>query len=671
MNRQIFDIEVFPNFFSVVFLNADTGTDLEEISKIHGLSHPDVKTFIYSESLGYNDLDFLEGFLVDESLELIGFNNIMYDSPVMDYVISERPSNKEIFNFSSGLISRLNDRKGSSFTRKHFWNEIDLMKMMAFDALGVSLKQSSINLQWWRVQDLPYEYTHRIKDDEVKIVVDYNLNDVLISASLYKALDKELELRRQLSKEYKINLLSASDSRMANLMLEDIYTKESGLQIEELSHLRTERTLVWLRECVGKNISFKTKKLRDLKRKIDNTVVVAENNFAFKEKISFGNCKYEIGVGGLHSVDESGKFFTDEDYIIRDADVASYYPNIIILNNITPKHLDNKFVEILNKITQERVQAKKTDKTKADGLKITINSIFGKLNSDTFWLQDAKSMLSVTLSGQLYLLMLIEELATNGIMTISANTDGIVCRIPRNMEEKYFELCRGWESKTGFSLEYTDYSMYVRSDVNNYITQKASGETKEKGRYLKEISLKKGYRYPVIPRALYEYFINGVPVLTTLLDCENVLDFCISQKSGSNFVMEFHDGGKVTKLQKNNRFYISKQGGKLLKRNKQTKSTIGLFVSEEVVILNDFDKSIPISEYNIDYDFYEKEAHKYIDDVENSSFDYEFVWEELDELSQDDKLIEINKNAEIVPAKFRYSAGAYRYDEREGKIYRG
>ena len=213
--------------------------------------------------------------------------------------------------------------------------------------------------------------------------------------------------------------------------------------------------------------------------------------------------------------------------------MASYYPSIMIKNKIKPAHLDNKFIRILQKITQERLDAKRSgDKVKADGLKITINSIFGKLGSSTFWLEDARAMLTVTVSGQLYLLMLIEALTLAGMTVISANTDGIVTKIPAELEEKYQEVCTWWQKKTGFELEQTNYTLYIRSDVNNYITQKADGKTKEKGRYVKDIDLKKGYKHPIVPRCLYEYFINGKAVDKTLAESQDILDFCISQKSG-------------------------------------------------------------------------------------------------------------------------------------------
>ena len=121
-------------------------------------------------------------------------------------------------------------------------------------------------------------------------------------------------------------------------------------------------------------------------------------------------------------------------------DFNSFYPSMMIKNRIIPSHLDNNFIEILDNITKERVAAKKNNKIKAAALKITANALYGKLGFIGSWIRDNRAVLQVTISGQLYLLMAIEQFVLAGIEVISANTDGIVCRIPRNLENKYYEI---------------------------------------------------------------------------------------------------------------------------------------------------------------------------------------------------------------------------------------
>jgi len=629
--KYVYDIEVFPNFFSAIFLDIDTR---------------EKETFVIFQNR--NDTGRLFNFL-NRNIQIIGYNNIYYDGVVLYYILENMELPIEdlltnIFRISSKLVSD-NFRFDKEIRELQFpgkelpYYQLDLMKILAFDKLGISLKQTSINLKWHKVQDLPLEYDTIVKKEQINTILDYNFNDVLITFELYKKILPLINLRKDLGEIFKVDLNNASDSKMANVLLEEIYSKELNLDINTIKNLRTKRDQFMLSECISDKIKFKTNKLKKVKLEIENTLVRKDTNYRYKKQIEFAGCKYELGIGGLHSVDDARLFETNDNYLIQDCDVSSYYPNIILNEKIIPEHLNDGFLKVLDKITKERLEAKHTgDKVKADGLKITINSIFGKLGSNTFWLEDAKAMISVTLSGQLYLLDLIESLALEGIPTISANTDGIICKIPRNLEKKYYEVCKEWEKRTNFELEYTPYSLYIRSDVNNYICKKPDNETKEKGRYIKEINIKKGYKYPIVAVAMYEYFINKKPVLETYKESKDILDFCISQKAGTDFQMEFHKNDNIELLQKNNRFFISKNGGKLIKRRKSDGSTIGLFVDQLTTVINNYDKNIPIDTYNIDYDFYVEEAYKYISDIEaNTDTEIDFS---INDISQDEIKIE-------------------------------
>ena len=118
---------------------------------------------------------------------------------------------------------------------------------------------------------------------------------------------------------------------------------------------------------------------------------------------------------------------------------------------------------------------------------------------------------------------------------------------------------------------------------------------------------------------MHEYFINGKPVDQTLSETQDILDFCISQKASQNFRFEYHTVSGITVLQKTNRFYISNRGGALVKRNMTTDAVSGLFVGNTVQLLNDFDDQVPFSQYDVNLDFYRREALKYIQEIEPPS----------------------------------------------------
>ncbi len=606
MDRYNYDIEIFPNLFCVTFLNLET-----KESKLFS---------IYKTR---NDLAKLEKFL-DQEIVLIGYNNLNYDGPMIQYLLQNKSSKnivEDLFDFSTKLINTERGYFNQAWKQYQYpenvkYAQIDLMKIIEISGIAPSLKQIAITLQWWRIQDLPLPYNYIVQtEEEEKLIYEYNLNDVYITDKLYEELLPKIELREGLTQLYGVNLMSASDSKMADKILEKFYVDELNADMKIIKNLRTKREQFFLSDCIAPNIKFETNFFNRIKQEIAETLVRKSNNYKYAKTIEFGGVIYELGVGGIHSVDFPAKFISNEEFRIADNDVASFYPSMMINNKIIPEHLGLDFIRVLERITKERLAAKKTNKVKAEALKITINAIFGKLGSDTFWLEDPKALRSVTVSGQLYLLMLIEKLVLNGIQVISANTDGVVSRIHKDQEKLFSEISEWWQKETNLILERTDYSVYFRQDVNNYITIKSDGHVKEKGKYLRERNVKKGYKHPIVPIAMYEFVVNNIPLDETIRNHKNILDFCISQKSNREFKMEYHsDNGEIQSLQKNNRFFISNSGGALQKR-RENDSLIGIAVGEKITILNDYDSSKPFEEYDIKYQYYIDEAKKYTDGI--------------------------------------------------------
>ena len=93
--------------------------------------------------------------------------------------------------------------------------------------------------------------------------------------------------------------------------------------------------------------------------------------------------------------------------------------------------------------------------------------MYGAFRDSNDFLYDPYYTYRTTINLQLCLIMLIEELELNGISVVSANTDGIVCKIPYELEDTYYNICNAWQAKLDFELEYTDYERYLRKDVND------------------------------------------------------------------------------------------------------------------------------------------------------------------------------------------------------------
>lgn len=155
------------------------------------------------------------------------------------------------------------------------------------------------------------------------------------------------------------------------------------------------------------------------------------------------------------------------------------------------------------------------------------------------------------------LLMLAEMLTEAGCQVKSANTDGLTCIVPKANEQLYYDTCKKWEEITSMVLEYQKYSKVVRLAVNDYIAVCAdSGKIKQKGIFITETILGKGLTPKIIPEALINYFVHGVPIEDTIKDCTDIRKFLKGEKTGKQWTVEYDD---ITQ-QRTNRFYVSESG---------------------------------------------------------------------------------------------------------------
>ena len=261
-----------------------------------------------------------------------------------------------------------------------------------------------------------------------------------------------------------------------------------------------------------------------------------------------------------------------------------------------------------------------------------------KMGFEFGWLFDLKAMYEVTINGQLYLLKLIEMLSEVNIQVVSANTDGIVCKIHKHQLNDYERVCRNWCNWSKLELEFTDYIKYIRTTVNDYLALKNTGDviatsfftdedldedreltdedldkyikknSKTKGDFIDDIQLDKGYPTPIIAKCLHNYFLRGIAIDDTLYNSRDIYDFCLSQKTGNVFINEYHtikDGKlSIEILQKTIRYYVSRRGGVVIKKYKDSNKRISILAKHNVTLLNDFIEYDDFSKYDIKYNYY-------------------------------------------------------------------
>jgi hypothetical protein len=494
-------------------------------------------------------------------------------------------------------------------------------------------------------------YDKPVLEQDVEKLDYYNDHDVDALEVLYLKSKDELRLRLNTASTYGLNLkqiISLSRSSLGDKLLTVFYSKYSNLVAKDFKNSKTINDSFYLDEILDSKIKFRSTVFKDLVRNIRSTIIYEDTKSSFS--VIFNNVQFDIKLGGLHSKDNPEIFRSEKGkFQYRDADAKSYYPTIIENLKICPAHLNpDAFLPMISYVKNSRFEAQDKAKTlfkegkentelqtKADGLKIVINAVYGKLGEITGWLYDSKAMYKVTINGQLYLLNLIERLYYEGIKCISANTDGIVCKVDADKEEIYYEVCKQWEEDFNFTLEYTDYDLYARTNVNSYITIKdlskgdIKGNVKLKNQFDTELHLDKGYVMPIVAKTLYNYFLHNIPIMETLTNHDDILDFCISINSSKDFDMIYHDlkTKEETLYPRTNRYFASKGEGLLYKRYKTPKvkylasgkttivTEILVVARSTISIINKVKDRNPKS-YDINYDFYYKEVQKLITSME-------------------------------------------------------
>lgn len=531
---------------------------------------------------------------------------------------------------------------------------------------GKSLKQTSINLKWhelldftlppidedeyelyWRKQDntrglslselnklITNDFERYVLPKYVEPMLYYNTNDVFLCCEMVRQMPDEVKLRYSISHAFGVNVLCSARANIADKLTVKFYSDMSGLRKDQFIKGRTNRTRLSFNKIIFPHIRFKTKQLQDFLEDIKKVSIYRTTKDEFQREIEFYGTKYTIATGGIHSQDRPAIYKSDDKFVYLHHDYTSYYPSIIISYNIYPQHLNRTaFVKMVSFLKDTRVKCKHTpdsegyimegvpNKIGAEALKIVINAIYGKLGSELFFLYDRFAQMQVTINGQLMTMTLIEELELNGIHVISANTDGIVIKLPRDKFDVYKEITDRWNKTNKMSADYEEYSAYIVRDVNNYIALQTNGAIEYKGaldpkQYLKE--LKKGYDMPVVAIAVYEYFVNGTPVMETLRKHTDILDFCKTQNVGKQFevVYDVVENGEIKHVhsQRHVRFYVSTKGVVIQKEQRITGKRSKLVGDNLVKLLNSLDDK-PIEERNINYGYYYNECYKIIDPI--------------------------------------------------------
>ena len=204
--------------------------------------------------------------------------------------------------------------------------------------------------------------------------------------------------------------------------------------------------------------------------------------------------------------------------------------------------------------------------------------------------------------------MLAEKLTQLGCRIVQANTDGLFVLLKKDVYSKVNKVCRDWEQLTKLTLEEERFKAMYQYAINDYFAIAEDDSVKEKGMFITTVKLGKGLTPKIIPKAVINFFKNGVSVEETIKGCQDIKDFLMSEKTGKQWHVEYNN----KEQQRTNRFYASTNGAYLWKwKGEDTRQYQNMLTASGVTLLNYLDDK-PIEERKINYRYYIMEAYKII-----------------------------------------------------------
>lgn len=627
----VFDIECLKNIFTCTCKNTETNQIL-----------------IFEISERKHELKQMCEYFLNQDAYFVGYNNIHYDNPIINYCIKYRHIEKNplywtesIFNLSQIIIGKEDKEKNLVLWKEYKYANnfltIDLLTMLFSMALRVSLKEMQVTMHYKNVQEFVVDWSKQLDPAKFDELISYNINDVESTEELLNRCKNDLELRIEIEKEYNLNCLSMDGVNLGISILAQEYMKKTGIKWFNLKKLRSPAETVDLEKVILPIVRFKSKILQNILEDMKSQHFVSPGRKGYENTFLFGGMKTTVGVGGIHGDTGTEIIKPKDNEVLIDSDVASLYPSMIIEHGFYPPHLGIEFLEVYAKIRTERLEAKANgNKIKNETLKLALNGLSGMLQNEYSWAYSPFTVMQIRINGQLLLLMLAERLIEVGCTLKQINTDGILYLAPKDKLSEIEKIKQDWMKETLLVLEDEEFKTFYQLAINDYFGIFPNGEVKQKGAFLTKVFLGKGLTPKIIPEAVIAYFKDGIPVEEYIQNCTDIKKFLQSEKTGKQWTVEYNDQVQ----QRINRYYVSESGYYLWKRKDietgpRSYSDMGYWtmISEGinpneyrsnvqynnmlkgygVKILNQFPEKEPnFAEYDVNYSYYIKEAKKII-----------------------------------------------------------
>jgi len=227
-----------------------------------------------------NDLAEFASFLnecVTKNQWHISFNGLNFDAQITQYVLDVQKKlasldgesiAQALYKFAQETIIIRDRGVPPDFPEWELKiNQIDLFKMNHWDnrAKMSSLKWIQYSMDWQNVEEMPHPHYEPISNDnQLKMVIEYCINDVRSTKKILEHSKEQIQLRQTLTKEYGIDLYSASEPRISKELFLHFLSKKLKWNKAEIKTLRTPRQSIVLANCILPYVKFNTPEFKKM-----------------------------------------------------------------------------------------------------------------------------------------------------------------------------------------------------------------------------------------------------------------------------------------------------------------------------------------------------------------------------------------------------------------------
>ncbi len=607
-NDFIYDIETYPNIFTLAVEQADTPFKWAfEISQWRNDSKEIIEFLTY---------------LRDNNARMVGFNNLGFDYPVLHMLIKMGHATADILYQKA--MSIIQSQDSDKFTHMvyqsdRFVEQVDLFKIHHFDnkARSTSLKVLEFNMRSDTVEDLPIRVGTMVKESERNLIKQYNAHDVQQTKKFYTYSRDMINFREKLNTLYPgKDWINFNDTKIGKEFF-TLKLEEAGVSCYDYGAMgrtprQTKRPTIALKDAILPSIQFEHPELTRVLNWLKSQVITETKGVFEDVTCTVNGFTFVFGLGGVHGSVENTIVESDDEFVIIDLDVSSYYPNLAIVNEFHPQHLGKTFCTIYKNLYEQRKSYPKGSAENAM-LKLALNGVYGDSNNPFSVFYDPLFTMSITLNGQLLLCELAELIMewTDAELT-QCNTDGLTVKIKRSEVDQLEKVRHEWEVATGLQLEEAIYSRMIIRDCNNYVGVYTNGKVKRKGAYEHDLEWHQNHSALVVPKVAEQVLVHGAPIRSSVEVHPDIMDFMLRAKVPRSGRLTIEKDGEHQQIQNITRYYVAKGGGHLFKwlpplKGKTEWRKFAVESGWGVQVCNDISDA---GELPVDFDYYVNEIEK-------------------------------------------------------------